>query len=159
MMSPDLQFRDHLFSHMTALSVRLRPSIRLTAILSTAHGIAFFLLCLLPLSMGIQLIGAAALACSLAFNLGRYGLLNMAGAIVAFELSDELRCTLETRCGGLMVCTILASTFVASYLIVMNLKPDNYFFSRSIVILPDGIDAEEFRQLRVLLRWKWKNGN
>jgi toxin CptA len=25
------------------------------------------------------------------------------------------------------------------------------------MILPDGIDAEEFRQLRVLLRWKWKD--
>jgi toxin CptA len=57
----------------------------------------------------------------------------------------------------------LGSSFVAPYLTVLELKPLGAgglwqrFRTRSVVILPDGIDAEEFRQLRVLLRWKWKN--
>ena len=30
---------------------------------------------------------------------------------------------------------------------------------RSVVILPDALGKEDFRQLRVLLRWKWKEQN
>lgn len=62
-----------------------------------------------------------------------------------------------------MACALLGSSFVAPYLTVLELKPLGFqklwqrFSPRSVVILPDGIDKEEFRQLRVLLRWKWKD--
>ena len=62
-----------------------------------------------------------------------------------------------------ITCTLLGSSFVEPYLTVLELKPLEplkswrRFSSRSVVILPDGIDAEGFRQLRVLLRWKWKD--
>jgi toxin CptA len=36
-------------------------------------------------------------------------------------------------------------------------RQSSQYFSRSVVILPDGINPEKFRQLRVLLRWKWRN--
>jgi toxin CptA len=69
---------------------------------------------------------------------------------------------------------ILGSSFVAPYLTVLELRPLEPSAGssgtgirewwrkrwkhrpRSVVILPDAIDAEAFRQLRVLLRWKWK---
>jgi len=75
---------------------------------------------------------------------------------VAFELSEAMQCTLETRDGQYLPCVILGSTFVAPYLVVLNVKLLNKFLGCSVVILPDSIDGEEFRQLRVLLRWKWK---
>ena len=50
----------------------------------------------------------------------------------------------------------VASKAMAPYLVVLNLKLPNKFLGSSVVILPDSIDGEEFRRLRVLLRWKWK---
>jgi toxin CptA len=74
-----------------------------------------------------------------------------------------MTCTLETWRGDVIKCMLLGSSFVAPYLAVLELKPLGVrrlwqrFRTRSVVILPDGIDVEEFRQLRVLLRWRWKN--
>ena len=144
---------------MAVLSIHRKPSYRLATILSLAHLIAASLLWPLVLPLGIRAIVVVALVISLIYYLRQDVLLTANNAVVAFELSDEMQCMLTTRSGKSMACSILSSTFVAPYLMVLDLKPAGKFFTRSVVILPDGIDAEEFRQLRVWLRWKWRNGN
>jgi toxin CptA len=52
--------------------------------------------------------------------------------------------------------SLLGTSFVSPYLAVLNLKPGNSRLARHIVLLPDSLEKEEFRQLRVLLRWKFK---
>lgn len=138
------------------LVVHLKPSRYLAVMLSIAHVVAAGLLWPLALPLAVKLAGAAILAISLIFYLRHYALLRSPGAVVAFALSDEMACTLETRRGEQIACTLLGSSFVAPYLTVLNLQPEGKFFTRSVVILADGIDAEEFRQLRVLLRWKYR---
>jgi toxin CptA len=157
------------------LAVRLKPSRRLAAMLSFAHFAAIGLLWPLILPASAKLAGSALLAVSLVFYLRRYALLRSPDSVMSIELSEEMICTLETRRGDRFVCTLLGSSFVAPYLTLLELKPLKRqesakstshsggprrwrgFFARSIVILPDAIDAEQFRQLRVLLRWKWKD--
>lgn len=157
------------------LIVRLKPSRRLAAMLSVAHFAAIGLLWPLILPVSAKLAGSAMLVVSLVFYLRRYALLRSPDSVMNIELSEEMICTLETRRGDRIVCTLLGSSFVAPYLTLLELKPlkrqestklpppsgrpkrRRRFFARSIVILPDGIDAEQFRQLRVLLRWKWKD--
>lgn len=157
------------------LVVRLKPSRRLAAMLSVAHFVAIGLLWPLILPASAKLAGSALLAVSLVFYLRRYALLRSPDSVMNIELSEEMICTLETRRGDRTVCTLRGSSFVAPYLTLLELKPLKRrestkppshsgrlkrwrgFFARSIVILPDGIDAEQFRQLRVLLRWKWKD--
>ena len=109
--------------------------------------------------MSVKLLGIVFLVASLVFYLRHYALLKSPESIVAFELSEAMQCTLETRDGQHLNCVILGSTFVAPYLVVLNLKPQNKFLGCSVVIFPDSIDGQEFRQLRVLLRWKWKTAN
>ncbi len=141
----------------TSLVIRLKPSIRLAVILSFAHFAAIGMLWPLALPMAVKLIGTIIFAISLFYYLRYYALLRSPGSIVTFDLSEEMTCTLETRRGDRIACTLLGSSFVAPYLTVLNLKPSGRFFTRSVVILADGIDVEQFRQLRVLLRWKWKD--
>lgn len=144
---------------MATFSVHLKPSVQLTVMLSFSH---FFVACLLwPLTllMSVKLLGSVVLVASLVFYLRHYALLKSAKSVVSFELSEELQCTLETRGGKKISCKILGSTFVAPYLVVLILKPQDKFLVYSVVILPDSIDGEEFRQLRVLLRWKWRATN
>ncbi len=152
---------DHLDLYRTLanFSVHLKPSLQLTVILSVAHFLVTFLLWPLTLPMSVKLLGIVFLAASLVFYLRHYALLISPESIVAFELSEAMHCTLETRDGQHLACVILGSTFVAPYLVVLNLKPQNKFLGCSVVILPDSIDGGEFRQLRVLLRWKWKAKN
>ena len=141
------------------LVVHLQPSRYLALILGFAHVATAGLLWPLALPVAVKLAGVAILAISLVFNLRHYALLRAARAVVAFELSDEMACTLETRRGERIGGALLGSSFVAPYLTVLNLKPEGKFFTRSVVILADAIDAEEFRQLRVLLRWKYREEN
>ncbi|WP_176754619.1 protein YgfX [Nitrosospira sp. Nl5] len=149
-----------------SLIIRLDRSIRLAMTLSLAHFFAIGILWPLMLPMAAKLIGTVILAASLIFYLRHYALLRSPGSVVSLELSDEMVCTLETRHGERIPCMLLGSSFVAPYLAVLDWKPMELrasllpwqrFPARSVVILPDGIDAEEFRQLRVLLRWKWKD--
>jgi toxin CptA len=157
------------------LILQLKPSMRLAVILSLAHFSAIGLLWPLMLPITVKLIGSAILVLSLFFYLRHYALLRSPESVIGLELLEEMTCILELRCGERISCTLLGSSFVAPYLIVLELKlqelrepphslvssvspkPLRRFFSRSIVILPDGIDIEEFRQLRVLLRWKWRD--
>jgi hypothetical protein len=40
----------------------------------------------------------------------------------------------------------------------LNLNANGERLARHVVILPDAINSEDFRKLRVLLRWKYKPG-
>ncbi|MEK6707927.1 MAG: protein YgfX [Pseudomonadota bacterium] len=139
------------------LTARLEPSVRLAVILGLAHFAAIGMLWPLALPTTIKLAGTILFVVSSIFYLRSYALLRSPRSVVALELSDEMSCALETQHGERIICTLLGSSFVAPYLTALNLKPSGKFFTRSVVILADGIDAEQFRQLRVLLRWKWRD--
>ncbi len=142
---------------MSLLTVHLQPSKRLAAILGVAHLLVMGLLWPIALPILIKFVIFILLVISLLFTVRQYALLNTRRAIVAFELSNKMFCKFETRHGQSIICHILGSTFVSPYLVVLNLKPPDHFLTRSVVILQDSIDTELFRQLRVLLRWKWKD--
>ncbi|SEK60735.1 protein YgfX [Nitrosovibrio tenuis] len=149
------------------LIVHLKPSKRLAVALGFAHFSAIALLWPLTLPVMVKLVGSTLLVASLVYYERYYAWLTSPGSIKGLQLesgaSDEMSCTLETKSGERFACVLLGSSFVAPYLTVLELRPLVHpkswrrRFARSIVILPDGIDADEFRRLRVLLRWKWKD--
>ncbi|MBP6058622.1 MAG: hypothetical protein KA524_09465 [Nitrosomonas sp.] len=141
---------------MAILSIHRQPSRRLVVILSLVHLAAAGLLWPLALSWDIKVVISAALIISWIYYLRQDALLIANNAVVALELSDEMQCTLITHSGKSIACTVLGSTFAAPYLTVLNLKLAGKFFMCSVVILPDSMDTEQFRQLQVWLRWKWR---
>jgi toxin CptA len=48
---------------------------------------------------------------------------------------------------------VVDGSFVAPWLTIVRWLPEGARLSRTVLILPDMVDAEEFRRLRVLLRW------
>jgi hypothetical protein len=48
---------------------------------------------------------------------------------------------------------IVDGSFVAPWLTIVRWRPHGSRFTRSLVVMPDAIDAESFRALRVILRW------
>lgn len=161
-------------SPVPLLAVRLNPSIRLAIILGMAHFTAIGLLWPLTLPVSVRLAGSVILLASLILYLRHHVMLRSPRSVLGFEVSDDMVCLLQTKEGNI-ACLILGSTFVAPYLTVLELKPvesrlgnpktgvagwwreHRKYSPRSVVILPDAIDTEAFRQLRVLLRWKWKD--
>jgi toxin CptA len=167
-------------SPVPLLTVRLKPSVRLAIILCVAHFAAIGLMWPLSMPIAAKLAGSALLASSLILYLRHHVAKRSPRSVLGFELTDDMTCILETKEGSI-ACAILGSTFVAPYLTVLELKPmesqeestgssvtkltgwrgwrryRRKHAPLSLVILPDAIDTETFRQLRVLLRWKWKD--
>ncbi|MBC7944098.1 MAG: hypothetical protein H7X91_02260 [Burkholderiales bacterium] len=80
-------------------------------------------------------------------------------AIAALELNDDCVCAVQFKSGEWREAVVVGTSFVAPYLTTVNLKIEGYRFVRHVVVLPDSLDADFFRQLRVLLRWKWRDSS
>ncbi|GJL74370.1 MAG: hypothetical protein NMNS02_04760 [Nitrosomonas sp.] len=141
---------------MSQLAVHLKSSKQLAVVLIVMHCAAALILWFLTVSISVKLIGLLLLVVSLYFYLSHAVRLSLAHSAVLLKFSDKTGCELSTASGRVINCTVLGSTFVSSYLTVLILQPEHCWFTRSVIIMSDAVDAEEFRQLRVLLRWQWK---
>ena len=92
----------------------------------------------------LEAIAIAALAASLVFN----------DAVIGLEITSDDKFSIQTQRGGWIECEVLGSTYVISFLTILNLKRTDSGRITRAVILPDSLDAEDFRKLRVWLRWK-----
>lgn len=80
-------------------------------------------------------------------------------SLIALRLDADCRCEFQTRSGAFHEADLLGSSFVAPYLAVLNLKPAEGRLVKHLVILSDAVDAEDFRRLRVWLKWRCKKVN
>lgn len=138
----------------TYLRFRLGASRRLAALLIAAHLLAAGGL----IASGVDRVVCGALllplAGSLMFHLRRHAWLSDSRAVVAVALSDSLDCEAEERNGRAFAGSVLGTTFVAPWLVVINLESERRGLPRVIVVMPDAVDPESFRALRVWLRWR-----
>lgn len=91
---------------------------------------------------------------SLGYYLGRDCLRTLPSSVVAVQLRPDCSCAVQTRNGEWLEASLLGSSFVAPYLTILNLRVAGGKFNPSVVLLPDAVEAEDFRRLRVLLKWK-----
>lgn len=134
----------------------LKPSRNLAYLLLAAHSAALLLLWFsAPWSIAAP-IGLAVIATAI-ITVRRDALLAASRSIVAIELDDDCSCAVQFKSGEWHDALVLGTSFVAPYLTTVNLKIEGRRFARHVVILPDSLDADFFRQLRVLLNWKWRD--
>jgi toxin CptA len=88
------------------------------------------------------------------FYVWRFALLRSRQSIVAVELSGEGNCACQMANGKWQAGKLLGSSFVSPGLTILNLRLIDARITRSVVIVADNIRAEDFRQLRIWLRWK-----
>lgn len=141
---------------MNELSIQLRPSRQLAALLSLAHCTAAGVFWPLALPVAVKILITLLLAGSLYYYLRRYAWLVSPQSIVSLHLTGRNACRIRMGTSEYFNTTIDASTFVASYMTVLCLKMEQAYRYRTVVILPDSIEPDNFRQLRVWLRWKWR---
>lgn len=114
------------------VALTLRPSRRLAAFIALGGVATLVLILSLPLPFAWRVGGALwclAVACHALARHGRALSVVIHPGVVA------------------------AGSFVAPWLTIVLWRPPGARFSRPLVILPDMLDPESFRRLRVVLRW------
>ncbi len=130
----------------------LNSSRTFAALLLLLHGFALAALLMLPAPAWAKWCSAACLLCSLAYYLRRDAWLSLPTSCVALLLQGE-HVVFTTRSGNELGGQLLRDSVVSPAVVILNVMPQGANFSRSVVIFPDAIAAESFRELRVALRW------
>jgi len=139
---------------MLVQNVSISPSVRLAVALCAAHLAAAGLLWLVPVPALARGVGTLVIALSLVYLLARYAALHTADAIVALELKSSGGISFRTRDGNWVESELLDWSYVSPALTIVALRPRGTGRTRRAIILPDSVDARDFRRLRMWMRWK-----
>lgn len=135
------------------VALNLGPSRRLAWLLAGVHLGAGLLLIPLDVPGYLKLAGALALASSGVHHLRRDALRTSSGAAVRIELARDLTGTMETRGGDRLEGVLAGSSFASPAFATLVFRVEGRRAPLATVVFPDGTGAEEFRALRVALRW------
>lgn len=144
---------------METLTISVGPSLRLVGVLVGMHGFAAALFWLAPLPHWLAALLTPVLLGSAWHTLRRDGFRTLRHSLIALRLDADGRCEFQTRTGAWCEAVLLGSSFVAPHLTVLNLKPADGRMVKHLVILPDAVDTEDFRRLRVWLKWRCKKAD
>lgn len=133
--------------------LELRPSLRLTLLLGSAHLSVLLVMVMLPIAPWLQLSGAVLLLLSLGWTVFHHALRRGADAVTALAFVDRARLRVRTAAGTWLEGQVLGTSTIGATLAVLNIKLDDRKRSIHVVILGDSMHADDFRRLRVWLRW------
>jgi hypothetical protein len=102
----------------------------------------------------LRLAISMAAAVSLAEALRRAALRSAPSAVVRLELGTEGRVLLTRRDGGVREARLSRSSFLSPWLAILVLTTGRLRPATSVVLLPDSLPPDDFRRLRVWLRWR-----
>ena len=143
---------------MLVQTIPVSPSVRLAVALCAGHLAAAGVVWLLPLPALVKGAISLAVAVSLVYFLARDAALHAAKAIVELELKDDGGIAFRTREGRWVDSELAASSYVSPGLTIVVLKPRGRGRARRVILLPDSVDARDFRRLRMWMRWKHEGG-
>lgn len=137
---------------LNPLRVELKPSHRLAALLGAAHGGVLLLLMILPLPQWSIVLIAVLLLGSAVHTIARHARRLGKHAVTALELIDREQLQFRTGDGVWHRGELLDSSTISLWIVLLNIRTDRGR-NRHVVIPGDGIGADDFRHLRVWLRW------
>jgi toxin CptA len=108
---------------------------------------------LLPLPTAGLLVLAVAVLYWGGYSLLLDANLRMGHSCVGFRLEDGEGIVLLLRSGRHLSCRVAPDSLVTPYFVILNVTLSEPRRGRSLMILPDAMETESFRRLRVALRW------
>lgn len=128
------------------------PSRQLELCILFGHGVTIVTLVFVPIpEIACCLLLVILLLSALYFVL-RDARLILPKAIVAMSLEGS-RIVLFNRAGEELEGKLLPSSLIMPQIVILNIVLPNYLGRKNVVLMPDSMDADTFRQLRVLLKW------
>ena len=141
-MRPPIQFR-----------VVLRPSRIATCALVALAGFAIVLLVLMPAPAWTDALAALVLIGWAAHRIRQQGLRCAASSIVELKLHEDRTIVVHRKDGRLRAGRVLDTSHIHPAFTSIVWRPDGARLARSIPIVADMLDRDEFRRLRVLVRY------
>ncbi len=138
--------------NLAPIDVIFKPSRALAALLLVAHGASAVLVSITPLPLWIKTIALAAIALSAWYNVRRYALLATHNAVRRLRIlaSGDVEIERANR----ERATLTGEQFIHPRLTIIRCRTDSNRRPIAIVIVPDMLDPETFRALRVRLKWR-----
>ena len=131
----------------------LKPSVRLAVFFAASHAASLAAIVPLDLALPLKATLAVTVAASFVHCTLKHALLRASRSVVAIEVRDQLVAAVETRKRGWRDARILGSTFVTAGLTALNLRVEGERLTQHVLLVPGNVAADEFRRIRVLLRW------
>lgn len=128
------------------------PSRQLALCVAFGHAIAIAALAFVPMFKAAFVLLLIVLILSAIYYVLRDARLLLPGARIAIRLEDE-RVILFNRNGGELTGRLLRSSVIMPHILILNIALAGHGGKQSVVLMPDSMDAESFRQLRVALKW------
>ncbi|MEQ1673896.1 MAG: protein YgfX [Candidatus Nitrotoga sp.] len=130
----------------------LRPSQYLAGVLIAALNAAVVLLLSMSLPWWAKLAAITALLISAVYYFRHDAYLSMQTSNVRLQM-EAGQATITRRNGQSWSGLVLHDSFITPQMVILNVLPEGAYLSRSVIILPDSLDKDSFRQLRVLMKW------
>jgi toxin CptA len=124
----------------------------LAGMLAIFHGAMLAVLFPLALPAWAKAALSLIIVFSLLYHVRHHALLISNSSVVGLQIEGE-DAIMTLRDGKLLEGKVLRDSLVMPAIAVLNVLPEGAHFAHSIVILPDTLERESFRQLRVILRW------
>ena len=141
---------------MLRLSLKFSPYLAIG--LTLGHLAALACVLIVPSPLWLKLLLSGALVASLIHTLTLHAWRNRASSIIALQCDRDGLAVIQMRSGEEREARVLGSSFVAWYLTIVVLKPNMSRRVHTLLVLPDMLEAEQFRQLRVWLKWRVGRG-
>lgn len=145
-----------------AIDIKLKPSRQLAVLLVIAHLMAVAVVWSLELPLAVHIGLKLAIAASLGWALAKNGWFGYGRTAVSLRIepagksgeTDAIEVRL--RNGKTVRGQVVEGSFVAPYLTVVRYRAAGarrFGIDKSVLILRDSLDREQFRVLRVRLKW------
>jgi len=131
-----------------ALRLHPKPSRLLAGALVSAHGLAGAA-AWISLSGWVQYLAWGAILASLA-----QALLRAVHPVLSLELDEDGRASWRNRDGTWHEGRLGSSHFVSAVLAVLELETPGLSRRKRVILMADSVSTEDFRRLRVWLRWR-----
>lgn len=135
------------------VGVTLRRSRYLAAALLCAHIAAGTVLIPLQIALEWKCVISILIFASFGHSMRLHAWLSARRSLTAFKLHDREHASVQLRDGTWRDARVLATTYISSPLTVINVRLSGELRARHMVVLPDSLDDDEYRRVRVALRW------
>ena len=143
---------EHKYSE-APLAIRLAPSHIAARIVAVVALSTIALIALTPGAAALRILAATWIACAALEALHALALRRGARAVRSMVLQRSGAIEVETSGGRSLYGEVRDGSFVAPWLTIIHWRPEGTRFDRTLVVLPDMLAPDDFRRLRVLLRW------
>ena len=143
----------HLMRTPAQLRVILRPSPTWTCLVASLSLATWLVWLTLEAPIWADAMAAIVLAAWAIDRIRLHGWRTACNATVEILLSSDALIVVRRRDGRLRAGRVRASSFVHPLLTTVVWRPDGARFARSFALLPDMLDVDDFRRLRVMLRY------